>query len=61
MAKDTFNRDRDETIVNYEDLKKRGASEKRVGPQVPMNEQKPPGVKPEVNPRTRPSHSDPSS
>ena len=40
---------------------KEGASEKRVGPQVPMNEQKPPGVKPEANSRTRPSHSDPSS
>ena len=40
---------------------KEGASEKRVGPQVPMNEQKPPGVKPEANPRTRPSHSDLSS
>ena len=48
-------------IENDKDLEKRGASEKRVGPQVPMNEQKPPGVKPEVNPRTRPSHSSTSS
>ena len=48
-------------IENDKDLEKRGASEKRVGPQVPMNEQKPPGVKPEANPRTRPSDSSTSS
>ena len=40
---------------------KEGASEKRVGPQVPMNEQKPPGVRPEVNPRTRTGNSNTSS
>ena len=59
MAADTFNKDLHYTSVANGDIEKRGASEKRVGPQVPMNEQKPPGVKPEVNPRTRPSHSDP--
>lgn len=40
---------------------KEGASEKRVGPQVPMNEQKPPGVKPQVNPRNQSSNSNTSS
>ena len=61
MVKDKFIRDRDETIVNNGDLKTRGASEKRVGPQVPMNKQKPPGVRPEVNPRTRTGNSNTSS
>ena len=61
MAEDTFNRDRHYTTVNDGNIEKRGASEKRVGPQVPMNEQKPPGVKPEVNPRTRASNSNTSS
>ena len=48
-------------IENDKDLEKRGASEKRVGPQVPMNEQKPPGVKPEVNPRTQANNSNNTS
>ncbi len=61
MVEDKFNRDRNHTTENYEDWKKRGASEKRVGPQVPMNEQKPPGVRPEVNPRTRAGNSNTSS
>ena len=62
MVEDTFNKDRHYTRdENYGDLRKRGASEKRVGPQVPMNEQKPPGVKPEVNPRTRAGNSNTSS
>ena len=61
MAEDTFNKVRLYSTVNNGDLKKRGASEKRVGPQVPMNEQKPPGVRPEVNPRTRAGHSNTSS
>ena len=61
MAEDIFNRDRLYTTVNDRELEKRGASEKRVGPQVPMNEQKPPGVRPEVNPRTRASNANTSS
>lgn len=61
MAEDTFNKDRNYTTVNDGDVEKRGASEKRVGPQVPMNEQKPPGVKPEVNPRSRSNNSNTSS
>lgn len=61
MAEDTFNRGRNYTAINDGDLEKRGASEKRVGPQVPMNEQKPPGVKPEVNPRTQANNSNTSS
>ena len=61
MAEDTFNKVRLYSTVNNGDLEKRGASEKRVGPQVPMNEQKPPGVRPEVNPRTRTSNSNTSS
>ena len=64
MAEDTFNRDTNSTTENYEELtqwKQRGASEKRVGPQVPMNEQKPPGVRPEMNPRTRSNNSNTSS
>ena len=61
MAEDTFNRDRNYTTGKDEDYYKRGASEKRVGPQVPMNEQKPPGVKPEVKPRTRASNANTSS
>ena len=61
MAEDTFNKVRLYSTVNNGDLEKRGASEKRVGPQVPMNEQKPPGVRPEVNPRTRTSNSKTSS
>lgn len=61
MAEETFNKDRNYTTVPERDLEKRGASEKRVGPQVPMNEQKPPGVKPEANPRTRASNSNTSS
>ena len=61
MAEDTFNKVRLYSTVNNGDLEKRGASEKRVGPQVPMNEQKPPGVKPEVNPRTRAGNSNTSS
>ncbi len=61
MAEDTFNKVRLYSTVNNGDLKKRGASEKRVGPQVPMNEQKPPGVRPEVNPRTRAGNSNTSS
>ena len=61
MVEDTFNRDRNYTTGNDGDLIKKGASEKRVGPQVPMNEQKPPGVRPEVNPRTRAGHSNTSS
>ena len=51
MAKDEFNKGGNSTTI------KKGASEKRVGPQVPMIGQKPPGVKPEVNPRTRASES----
>lgn len=51
---------KDRTQTNG-DIEKRWASEKRIGPQVPMNEQKPPGVKPEMNPRTRASHSGTSS
>ena len=61
MAEDTFNRDRNYTTGNNGDVEKRGASEKRVGPQVPMNEQKPPGVKPQVNPRSRSGNSNTSS
>ena len=61
MAEDTFNRDRNYTTGNNGDVEKRGASEKRVGPQVPMNEQKPPGVRPEVNTRTRAGNSNASS
>ena len=61
MAEDLFSRDMRYTTENYGDVEKRGASEKRVGPQAPMNEQKPPGVKPEVNPRTRTSNSNTSS
>ena len=61
MVEDTFNKVRLYSTVNNGDLEKRGASEKRVGPQVPMNEQKPPGVRPEVNPRTRTSNSNTSS
>ena len=61
MAEDTFNKVRLYSTVNNGDLEKRGASEKRVGPQVPMNEQKPPGVRPEVNPRTRAGNSNTSS
>ncbi len=61
MAEDTFNKVRLYSTVNNGDLEKRGASEKRVGPQVPMNEQKPPGVKPEVNPRTQAGNSNTSS
>ena len=61
MAKDIFNKDRHSTRVTDGDLIKEGASEKRVGPQVPMNEQKPPGVRPEVNPRTRAGNSNTSS
>lgn len=60
MAKDLFNKDRLSTRITDGDIEKRGASEKRVGPQVPMNEQKPPGVKPEVNPRIRPSNNNTS-
>ena len=51
MPKDEFNKGGNSTTI------KKGASEKRVGPQVPMIGQKPPGVKPEVNPRTRASES----
>ena len=61
MAKDIFNKDRHYTTGNDGDVEKRGASEKRVGPQVPMNEQKPPGVKPQVNPRSRSNNSNTSS
>ena len=61
MAEDTSNRARNYTAINDGDFEKRGASEKRVGPQVPMNEQKPPGVKPQVNPRNRSSNSNTSS
>ena len=61
MAEDTFNKVRLYSTVNNGDLIKKGASEKRVGPQVPMNEQKPPGVRPEVNPRTRAGNSNTSS
>ncbi len=61
MMEKIFNRDRDYIKENDGNWEKRGASEKPVGPQVPMNEQKPPGVKPEENPRTQASNSDPSS
>lgn len=61
MAEDTFNKDITYRAENHGDVEKRGASEKRVGPQVPMNEQKPPGVKPEVNPRTQANNSNTSS
>lgn len=47
MAKDEFSKGSNSTTI------KKGALEKRVGPEVPMNEQKPPGVKPEVSPRTQ--------
>ena len=61
MAEDTFNKDINYRRETHGDLEKRGASEKRVGPQVPMNEQKPPGVKPEANPRTQANNSNTSS
>ena len=64
MAKDTINRDmNDTTDENYGDLRlsQRGASEKPLGRPIPMdeqkasrkfpmNEQKPSGAKPETNP-----------
>ena len=61
MAEDTFNKEINYRTENHGDLEKYGASEKRVGPQVPMNKQKPPGVKPEVNSRTRTGNPNTSS
>lgn len=40
MVEDTYNRDRNYSTGNNGDYEKRGASEKPLGRQIPMNEQK---------------------
>lgn len=72
MAEDTFNGDIHYTTENHGDLEKRGASEKPLGRQIPMGEQKasrkfpmneqtPSGIKPETNPHSQASKSNQGS
>ena len=72
MAEDTYNRDRNYSTGNNGDYEKRGASEKPLGRQIPMNEQKasrkfpmneqkPSSIKPETNPHSQASKSNQSS
>ena len=72
MAEDTFNRDISHRIENDRDLRKRGASEKPLGRQIsmdeqkasrkfPMNEQKSSGIEPETNPHQQASNPNTSS
>ena len=72
MAENTFNRDISYRIENDKDTIKRGASEKPLGRQIsmdeqkasrkfPVNEQKTSGIEPETNPHQQAGHSNTSS
>ncbi len=72
MAEDTFNKDRPYGTENHRDVEKRGASEKPLGRQIPMdeqkasrkfpmNEQKTSGANPETNPHSQASKSNQGS